>query len=551
MDDKPMEDGPRNKSILEIFAARAATERERQQSEEALRISEALNRSLLRAVPDLMMRVSWEGIFLDFFPSKYVESVVPDDRVVGKSVFEILPPEVAQQRLHYVRQALLTEKTQFHEYQVSIRGEVRHEESRIVACGEDDALIIVRDITDRKQAEAALRQSEAKYRELAQQEELINTLAGHIRNSLDLDMILETAVREIRDLLKIDRCHLMWYRADAKQPYWEIVKEARHPDLPSCIGRYLVQDSTSFPDGQLEQFLSREVFRVDDFRAVGDPLLEQSLLSLGYTSLVGLPIQTRSGELGVITCAHTSGERPWSDSEIELLQAVTDQLAIAISQAELYDRALKAQEQSDRLLLNILPEAIAERLKHNQQTIADSFEEVTVLFADIVGFTQLSARVSPNVLVERLNEIFSTFDRLAQRHGLEKIKTIGDAYMVVGGLPAPRPDHAEAIAAMALDMQREIQRFKQDDCEPLRIRIGINSGPVIAGVIGLRKFIYDLWGDTVNTASRMESHGIPGCIQVTATTYERLRETFILEERGVLEVKGKGKMATYFLKGKR
>jgi class 3 adenylate cyclase len=236
---------------------------------------------------------------------------------------------------------------------------------------------------------------------------------------------------------------------------------------------------------------------------------------------------------------------------VELVKAVADQLAIAISQAELYEKARTAQEQSDRLLLNILPEAIAERLKHDEHTIADSFEEATVLFADIVSFTQLSANIPADELVKRLNEIFSTFDRLAQRHGLEKIKTIGDAYMVVGGLPTPRPDHAEAIAQMALDMQQEISRFKRDDGEPFLIRIGINSGPVVAGVIGLNKFIYDLWGDTVNTASRMESQGLPGRIQVTAATYERLCEKFVFEERGVLQVKGKGEMVTYFLKGRK
>jgi class 3 adenylate cyclase len=236
---------------------------------------------------------------------------------------------------------------------------------------------------------------------------------------------------------------------------------------------------------------------------------------------------------------------------VELVQSVADQLAIAISQAELYEQARTAQEQSDRLLLNILPEAIAQRLKQEEHTIADNFEEVTVMFADIVDFTQLSARIPPNELVQRLNEIFSTFDRLAQQHGLEKIKTIGDAYLVVGGLPMPRPDHAEAIAQMALDMQQEIRRFKRDDGESFHIRIGINSGPVVAGVIGLNKFIYDLWGDTVNTASRMESQGIPGYIQVTTATYERLRKTFIFEERGILEVKGKGKMLTYFLKGRK
>ena len=206
------------------------------------------------------------------------------------------------------------------------------------------------------------------------------------------------------------------------------------------------------------------------------------------------------------------------------------------------------QEQSERLLLNILPEEIANRLKRGDSTIADTFADVTVLFADIVGFTQLSSLVSPTQLVALLNDIFSTFDNLAERHGLEKIKTIGDAYMVVGGLPIPRQDHAEAIAEMALDMQQAITNFSNTHNQAFSIRIGINSGPVVAGVIGIKKFIYDLWGDTVNTASRMESHGLPGCIQVTETTYQQLQEKYSFENRGAIEVKGKGEMTTYLLK---
>ena len=207
------------------------------------------------------------------------------------------------------------------------------------------------------------------------------------------------------------------------------------------------------------------------------------------------------------------------------------------------------QEKSDRLLLNILPQPIAERLKQDQSIIADTFAEVTVLFADIVGFTQISSRVSPTQLVSLLNEIFSTFDLLAQKHGLEKIKTIGDAYMVVGGLPIPRSDHAEAIAKMALDMQQAITEFSHAHGQDFSIRIGINSGPVVAGVIGIKKFIYDLWGDTVNTASRMESHGLPGRIQVTSATKQRLQDKFLFESRGTIEVKGKGEMITYFITG--
>lgn len=208
------------------------------------------------------------------------------------------------------------------------------------------------------------------------------------------------------------------------------------------------------------------------------------------------------------------------------------------------------QEQSDRLLLNILPQLIAERLKQKQSTIADSFDEVTVLFADLVGFTELASRLSPTQLVELLNQIFSAFDELSQGYGLEKIKTIGDAYMVVGGLPKPRRDHAEAIAQMALDMQKIINHFNTQNNQALSIRIGINTGPVVAGVIGIKKFSYDLWGDTVNTASRMESQGKANRIQVTEETYKRLKDKFVLEDRGEIPVKGKGKMQTYFLIGK-
>ncbi len=206
------------------------------------------------------------------------------------------------------------------------------------------------------------------------------------------------------------------------------------------------------------------------------------------------------------------------------------------------------QEKSEQLLLNILPSTIASRLKESNKTIADSFTEVTILFADIVGFTKLSSQVSPVKLVELLNQIFSAFDELADKHQLEKIKTIGDAYMVVGGIPEPRADHAEAIAEMALDMQAEIFKINQKSQRNFAIRIGINSGEVVAGVIGKKKFIYDLWGDAVNTASRMESHGIPNTIHVTIDTYNLLADKYLFEERGLIDVKGKGEMQTYILK---
>ena len=248
------------------------------------------------------------------------------------------------------------------------------------------------------------------------------------------------------------------------------------------------------------------------------------------------------------------GRRIWVSENVRAVRDAKGELLYYegtvsdITERKLAQEALKVQqEQSEKLLLNILPKPIAERLKAQQSTIADSFADVSVLFADIVGFTELSARMSPTELVKRLNVIFSHFDQLAEKYGVEKIKTIGDAYMVVGGLPMPRDDHAEAIAQMALGMQAKIAKLCADTGEKLAIRVGINSGPVVAGVIGVSKFTYDLWGDTVNVAARMEATGFAGRIQVTDVTYELLKDKYLLERRGVIQVKGKGNMMTYWL----
>jgi class 3 adenylate cyclase len=205
------------------------------------------------------------------------------------------------------------------------------------------------------------------------------------------------------------------------------------------------------------------------------------------------------------------------------------------------------REQSERLLLNILPVPIADRLKRGETTIADGFSEVTVLFSDLVGFTAMSAQITATELVQNLNRLFSAFDALATDLGVEKVKTIGDAYMVVGGLPIPQGDHAERIADMGLGMLEAIDVYNQAADVPLGIRIGINTGPVVAGVIGTTKFAYDMWGDAVNTASRMESTGVPSRIQVSPSTYALLRDKYEFEARGEIEVKGKGKMQTYLL----
>ncbi len=268
------------------------------------------------------------------------------------------------------------------------------------------------------------------------------------------------------------------------------------------------------------------------------------IIFLAYNTLDLLMIQTPLAKLVEIDfyLAATMGVGMFSNYQIESY----------LRQSYISDCLLrKEQEKAEELLLNVLPASIAARLKQGDKVIAESFPDVTILFADLVNFTQLSATISAKELVNILNEIFSEFDLLAEKHGLEKIKTIGDAYMVVGGLPIHRVDHAQAVANMALDMRAAIQRISNLSQEPLSIRIGINTGPVVAGVIGIKKFIYDLWGDTVNVASRMESHGIPDQIHVTLETYQVLQQEYTFKTRDKIQVKGKGEMQTYLLLNKK
>ena len=243
----------------------------------------------------------------------------------------------------------------------------------------------------------------------------------------------------------------------------------------------------------------------------------------------------------------------------EMVREVSLWLAILLLGDAVHSRRALAREQrlleaerarSEGLLRNMLPESIAERLKQRQEVIADASPQVTVLFADIVDFTPHAERSPPEATVALLNELFSQFDALTESRGLEKFKTIGDAYMVAGGLPNPRPDHARAVAELALEMLDLAARRSFPDGGPVRLRIGIDTGPVVAGVIGRRRFSYDLWGDTVNTASRMETTGVPGCIQITERTRKLLGDRYVLRERGRIQVKGKGKMHTYFLSGR-
>jgi class 3 adenylate cyclase len=210
-----------------------------------------------------------------------------------------------------------------------------------------------------------------------------------------------------------------------------------------------------------------------------------------------------------------------------------------------------SMEQSERLLLNILPKKIAERLKSGEGTIADRFDSVSVMFADIVSFTPISSSMDPVHVVEFLSATFEAFDALLDRHGVEKIKTIGDAYLAVAGVPIWSDDHAVKICNAALDMRDEVEKLASRFSFKFEVRFGINSGPVVAGVLGMKKFAYDIWGDVVNVAARMESHGTPNKIQIAQETYELVKDKFVFEDRGIIEVKGKGPTRAYFLVGRK
>ncbi len=239
------------------------------------------------------------------------------------------------------------------------------------------------------------------------------------------------------------------------------------------------------------------------------------------------------------------------DRNSKLFQTLNTEIEQQRELIQKQHRELEIERQkSENLLLNILPRPIAQRLKEDQSVIADHYNSATVLFTDNVGFTELSENLTPSELVQFLNQIFSTFDSLVEKYRLEKIKTVGDAYMVAGGFPEPRPDHVDAVADLALEMRESLAKFHTEKNQSVCMRTGIHTGPAVAGVIGTKKFIYDLWVDNFNTSSRMESHGVGGEIQLSEATYKVLKDKYILEQRGMIEIKGKGRLMTYWLQGK-
>lgn len=467
---------------------------QRKQAQEALQKSESTNRALLNAIPDLMFRLSEDGTYLDLKAGKDDDLLLFPRTVLGKKVSEILPSYFAQQVMFYMKKALEIHEIQIFEIELLLTNETRNYEFRIAASRASEVLCIVRNITARKQAEFTLRQTEERYRSIFE-----NSVKGLFQTTPDGRYLsANPALARIYGFQSPEE--LIANLADINQHFY--VDASRR-------------------DNFLELMQANE--RVSHFES-----------------------QVHRQDGGIIWISeNTHVVRDAQGKPLYYEGSVVD-----ITERRVWEEALRYQQEcTEELLLNILPEPIAERLKFWESTIADSFAAVTVLFADLVNFTEFSAEMPPPKLVALLNKIFSKFDQLADKHGLEKIKTIGDAYMVVGGLPTPRDDHAEAIAQMALDMQQEITNFKRDNGEPFFLRIGIHTGPVVAGVIGMKKFAYDLWGDTVNVASRMESQGLAGKIQVTSAIYEQLQDQYVFEKREAIKVKGKGEMITYWLKG--
>lgn len=461
-----------------------------------IQASEAELRALLEAMSDTVIVFDPQGRYLKFIQWNPALVYKPTTQRIGKTVYEVLPKQAADLVFDGIQRALFTQSTIRVEYSLPINGKREWLFATVSPFMTNQVIFVARNITERKRAESALREAEEKYRS-----------------------IFENAVEGI----------------------FQTTADGRYLSANPALARMYGYKSPEELIARLTN-IARQLYVNPNRRAEFLAALEQHKEVSDFESQV----YRSDGSMIWIN----ENARAVRDEQGKLLYY--EGIVEDITQRKLAEEALRIeQEKSEQLLLNILPKAIADQLKQNPGSLAERFDEATVLFADIVGFTPLSAQIAPEKLVKLLNEIFSTFDQLVEQHGLEKIKTIGDAYMLAGGLPMIRPDHAEAVAHMALDMQQEIAHQAMQLSLPVQLRIGINTGPVVAGVIGIKKFIYDLWGDTVNTASRMESHGLPGCIQVTATTYHRCKEKFIFEERGVVPVKGKGEMLTYFLRGRK
>ena len=433
---------------------------------------------------------------------------------------------------------------------------------------------------ERKRIELVLRENEERFRKIARQERIINHLSQHIHQSLNLNEILDKTVLEITSSLELEHSMILSYDIVQENQYsYEVLAESRS---------FLTTNLSKRQEPSIQNLLNSILSHIDRTLSPFSccllphpalPLEVQSMQStyiatqishfdftrvelnnkdhLFFPIVVAIPIINQDLNKNIVLLCEKwqnfcDVTQSWVEGCLELLGTVSNQLKVAIKQSQLYEQVKSSREQSEKLLLNVLPFRIANLLKKTRPGIlAESFKSVGVLFADIVNFTEIFSDTSPQDMVTKLDLIFSEFDALSERYNVEKIKTIGDAYMAFSGIPNATLDYLTGLADMALNMQKVIQNFYQPNGEPFSLRIGLHTGEAVGGVIGRRKFIYDLWGDTVNVASRMESSGTAGQIQVTAVVYEALRPTHCLLPRGTIKIKGKGTMQTYWLIGRK
>ncbi len=492
-----------------------------QKTQAALASSEAELRALFKGMTESVIVFDSEGYYLKIADTNTQLLFPYDGEKIGKNLRDFLPETTSDILLSAIRKTLENQQHIEIEYSLMKEGEKIDLCANMSPLSPKSVLCVMRDISERKRREEALQL-------------IVEGTASKTGTEF-----FRACVRNLAEILGAS------YTLVTEYGY---VEKNRVRTLSFWSNNNFVENIEYDLKGTpCEEVISNKKYSCYHDNIVSRFSQETILVDCKARSYAGIPLIDSTGN--VIGHIAVLDVNPMQDDETrELVLKIFAARAGAELERQITDLALQeSQEKSEQLLLNVLPLSIVERLKQDTSAIAEHFDEVTILFADIVGFTPLSTRIKPTELVNLLNEIFSTFDALTEKHGLEKIKTIGDAYMVVGGLPLAKPDHAEVIALMALDMQGAIAHFQAKYNEELQIRIGINSGSVVAGVIGVKKFIYDLWGDAVNVASRMESSGLPGKIQVTEATYQRLKDKYKFEKRGQVTVKGKGEMTTYWL----
>ncbi|MEA5420192.1 PAS domain S-box protein [Spirulina sp. CCNP1310] len=469
---------------------------QRERIESALRTSEAELRALFAAMTDIITVFNHEGRYEKIVSTNSELLYTPEEELLGRSIQEILPSEQAALFLEHIQRALEEDQIINLEYSLPVNGEDVWFAATISPLPDRCVMWVARNITERRKVLDALSKAEAKYRS-----------------------IFENAAEGI----------------------FQTTTDGRYISANPALVRMYGYDSFAEMAARIQN-IDEQVYVEQGLRQQFREQLERNGVMTGFKAQVrrkdGSLIWT--SENARLVCDHEGQPLYYEGTVADITKQKAAEDALQLE-----------QQRSEALLLNVLPKAIAERLKREERAIAERYDQVTILFADIVDFTSLSAQISPTELVEQLNDIFSAFDQLAEWYNLEKIKTIGDAYMVAGGITATTANHAPAMADMALDMQLAMTQFRQSDGQPYRLRMGIHTGPAVGGVIGIKKFIYDLWGDTVNVASRMEAQGIADMIQVTEATYQLIHEQFFLENRGEILVKGRGLMNTYWLRGRR